>query len=176
MRYRHLAASLGLLLALLSTSPAMAHGGEDHSHDQPTVMAGWLPRATASSEQFEVVLVADGDHAQVFLTDANTNEGIGKAQLQVDFGAKGPSLTATAGQAGWYRLDWQAPAVGEHALTVTVITEETADVLNLNLTIPAAEAGFEHAHSWQEFLPQLMWGGAALLLCGVLGWRWRQKA
>lgn len=170
-----------LMLGLWLLSPtSVAHGGDDHAEKVP-MASGWLPRAEAVSDQFELVLVADGEHAWLYLTDFASSSAIEGADISVDVLASqakanaqhAQTLTAQAdSQAGRYRLDWQAPSAGDYQVTATIVTSATADVLTLTLPIqPASE--FVHQHSFAEFKTPLLWGVAGLLLTTTawIGWR-----
>lgn len=178
-----LALSIGL--GSLVASPAvLAHGGEDHAEKATVAAAGWLPRTAAASKAFELVLVADGEHGWLYLTDFATNQPINEATVTLDLQ---PSQQAAAlsqaglvaqpsGNRGTYRLDWQALAEGDYAVTATIVTADNADVLTMPLVIRSAEP-FAHVHSLAEFKTALIWGVGLLLvaLAAWLGWRRQQR-
>lgn len=171
--------------SLVASPAVLAHGGEDHAEKPTVAAAGWLPRADAASEAFELVLVADGEHGWLYLSDFSSNSPISDATITLDIQPSHPTtvsqpqlgLTATPNtNAGSYRLDWQALAEGEYAVTATIVTAENADVLTMPLAIRAAEP-FAHVHSFAEFKTAFIWVGG-LLLVGVaawLGWRRLQR-
>lgn len=179
-----LAASLSLA-SLLATTAVRAHGGDDHAEKPAVAAAGWLPRAEAASEAFELVLVADGEHGWLYLSDFASNQPVANASLTVDIqpaqqqAASQPQtgLTATpTGNAGSYRLDWQPLTEGDYAVTVTFVTADNADVLTMQLPIRHTET-FEHVHSLAEFKTPMVWGGGllALSVVGWIGWRRQQR-
>lgn len=179
-RRTHIGLALVMLSLWVQSPDSLAHGGDDHAEKVP-MASGWLPRAEAASEQFELVLVADGAHAWLYLTDFASSAAIEGAEISVDLltsqagsTSQAPqTLTAQAdSQLGRYRLDWQAPSAGEYQVTATIVTKDAADVLTLTLPIePASE--FVHQHSFAEFKTPLLWGVAVILISAVawVGWR-----
>lgn len=170
--------------SLVASPAVLAHGGDDHAEKPAVAAAGWLPRAAAASEAFELVLVADGEHGWLYLTDFATNQPINDATLTLDIQpsqSHAAALSQTGmlaqpiGNRGTYRLDWQALAEGDYAVTATIVTAENADVLTMPLVIRAAEP-FAHVHSFAEFKTALIWAGGLLLvgLAAWLGWRRQQ--
>lgn len=175
-----MAGLLSVWLAFASR-PSWAHGGDDHAQPAGAIASGWLPRAQASSELFELVLVADGAHAWLYLTDFKTNAPITVAEVTLELapthaaGTAAQSLQAVAEtMPGQYRVDWQTPAAGEYQATATIVTADTADVLTLTLPL-VPPAAFEHQHSFAEFKTPLLWGLGVILVVvgGVLAWRRR---
>ncbi len=133
------AAMIGL--ALLLGTAARAHEGHDHGAPPPPVDVGIAPRADASSEEFELVVVARGDALRIHLDRFRTNEPVTDALVEIDAG--GETLEAKPDGAGAYVV--AAPALarpGAHDLAITVRSGDLIDILAATLTIPEpANAG-----------------------------------
>ena len=129
-----------LLLGLLLSSTAYAHGGEDHG-DGPK--AGTAAGATsfsvaALSEQFEALLryepLEGGKSAdlRLFLSDYATNAPIKGAKLTLttpeDANLK---WAVTEQEPGVYLVEGQFPANKAYSFALNVVTGETADLLLL---------------------------------------------
>lgn len=172
-------------LSCVLSPVAYSHGGDDHAEKTVAVATGWLPRAQATTESFELVLVADGDHGWLYLSDFKTNQPISDAQLTLDIQpvqqqnttpAQAGLTAQSTGNAGSYRVDWQPLTDGDYAVTATLVSQANADVLTLQL--PMRSAGeFVHVHSWAEFKTPMLWGVAGLIiLVGAwFGWRRHQQ-
>jgi cobalt-zinc-cadmium efflux system membrane fusion protein len=140
MRFRPTLRNLVLALALAApVLPAWAHEGHDHGAPPPPVSATIAPRADASSEDFEMVVIARDGRLQIYLDTFRGNETVADAAIEVD----GPDGTVKAEPdgAGGYRLPapWLARP-GEYALAITVQARDLVDVLTASLTIPAPPA------------------------------------
>ncbi len=140
-----LRATPGLWLLLLTLAigghalPARAHEGHDHGAPPPPVSATIAPRADASSEDFEMVLVARDGRLQIYLDTFRGNEPVPDAVIEVD----GPDGTVKAEPDGSGGYGLPAPWLarpGEHALAITVQAKGLVDVLTASLTIPAPPA------------------------------------
>ena len=129
-----------LLLGLLLTGPAHAHGGEDHGDG---AKAGTAAGATsfsvaALSEQFEVLLryepLEGGKPADLrfFLSDYATNAPIKGAKLTLtnpeDAGLK---WTVTEQEPGMYLVEGQFPANKVYSFTANIVAGDKADLLLL---------------------------------------------
>ena len=99
------AAMIGLALLLGTT--ARAHEGHDHGAPPPPVDVGIAPRADASSEDFELVVVARGDGLRIHLDRFRTNEPVTDALVEIDAG--GETFEAKPDGAGAYVV--AAPAL-----------------------------------------------------------------
>ena len=128
-------------LALVATPIAgFAHGDEDHGDTPaPLPTATSAPRAQAQTGDFELVVEQQGPSLLLFLDRFASNEPVTDAQLEV----QSSDLQATATQVGpgTYRVTgdaWARP--GTHALTISVQTPDTADLLSATLDIPAPVA------------------------------------
>ena len=169
---------LGTALAAAAL-PALAHGDEDHSEPNPVVaavpMASQGPRAEAQTDAFELVATLAQDRLVLHIDRFDTNEPVVGAQVEVDTGTVQAKATPSA--PGVY---WMAQGAlgqpGKHPLTITIETEDTADLLTATLEVtapPAATASGPKSEPW------MAWGlGGTLLLsgAGLLALRRRPRA
>jgi hypothetical protein len=156
--------TVALLAAAFS---AYGHGGEDHSEPPAVVTQILAPRATAATDEFEIVTVVDGKKLIVYVDRFGSNELVTKAKLEVEgAGLKG---VASESSSGVYMLDLAAPlAPGKHALTISIETAETADLIATTLDIAAPTAAVVVETSWTApygygALGLLVLGGAILV-------------
>ncbi len=153
MRFRPTLRNLVLALALSAPAlPASAHEGHDHGAPPPPVSATIAPRADASSEDFEMVVIARDGRLQIYLDTFRGNETVADAAIEVD----GPDGTVKAEPdgAGGYGLPapWLARP-GDYALAITVQAKGLVDVLTASLTIPAPPAPAPAAGArWGEII------------------------
>lgn len=194
---------LAILIAAFM-QPARAHGDEDHSHDDSSAAPATLPeqaqnqmasgpRGTAQTEAFEIVAVlatpdAGTDNKKppaapiltLYLDDFATNAPVLNAKVEVESGTfKAEARMQTPGV-------YVAPAAalakpGNYPLTVSVETQDTADLLDVTLNTHAAytdESAYDdhgdggHKYPWR-------WGigiAAALIAAGLIAARTRAKA
>lgn len=124
-----------LLFALYAfNGVAQAHEGHDHGAPPPPVSSTIAPRADASSNDVELVIVARGDMMEVYIDHFRTNEPITGAAIEID----SPSGTIQlAEENGVYvgSAPWLATP-GTHDLAVTIQGGDIIDVLTSTLTIP----------------------------------------
>ena len=158
---------LGTALAAAAL-PALAHGDEDHSEPHPVAtpapMAAQGPRAEAQTDAFELVATLAQDRLVLHIDRFDTNEPVLGAQVEVDTGSVQAKATQSA--PGVY---WMAQGAlgqpGKHPLTITIETEDTADLLTATLEVtapPAATASGPKSEPW------MAWGlGGAVLLSGA---------
>ena len=160
---------LGTAVAALAL-PALAHGDEDHSEPHPVAaampMAAQGPRAEAQTDAFELVATLEQDRLVLYIDRFDTNEPVVGAQVEVDTG--GVQAKATPASPGVY---WIAQGTlgqpGKHPLTITIETEDTADLLSATLEVPAAPvvAATTTGPSTERWM---LWGlGGTLLLSGA---------
>lgn len=129
-----------LLLGLLLTGTARAHGGEDHGDGpKPGTAAGATSFSVAAlSEQFEVLLryepLEKGQPAdlRLFLSDYATNAPIKGARLTLtnpeDAALK---WAVTEQEPGVYLVEGQFPANKRYSFAANVVAGEQADLLLL---------------------------------------------
>lgn len=166
---------IALIAVSLFPLAAWAHGGEDHGeqgHDSAGLAAvgDVAPRATAQSEDFELVAVASGGKLTLYLDRHADNAPVAGATIEVESGAfKGvarevePGMYVLPGD-GFARHVAQA---GKYPLTLTVQADETTDLLTAMLDLAAPPpAGVEPVHNRGEWV---VWGVAgALSLAGLV--------
>ncbi|WMW81687.1 hypothetical protein RF679_05255 [Undibacterium cyanobacteriorum] len=168
-----LAAALALVLAMLSPS-ARAHGNDDHEHAAPVAnQITVAPRASAQSEDFELVAVLQGARLVIYLDQFASNEAVNGAQIEVE--SKGLfKLLAKESEPGVYVIDLSSlgakmpAAVGKYPLTFTIDAADTSDVLASTLEIAADDESLhDHAASaptWQRWLALASVISAAVLV------------
>lgn len=129
-----------VLLAFMSwTSPALAHGGEDHGTPTAEMPASNQPRAIAASEDYEVVAVLKGGALLIFLDRFADNSPVTEAKLTVTVGSTElhPELTKD----GVYRLQSNLFAQhGKHDLIFAIEDGSKSDLLITSIDIPAHAA------------------------------------
>lgn len=132
---------LGAILGLLHSTPLLAHGGEDHSHDAAAPLATdtRLPRISATSARLTLLGILDGPALTLYLDETDSNRPVPGARL--DISQDQDSRTARETAPGVYQVEMtglQAP--GRHTLVFTVETPEGAELLDGTLEIPTAAA------------------------------------
>lgn len=153
------------VVAAFFALPAWAHGDEDHGDGaKPAMAADSAPRASAQTEEFELVAVVEGGKLTLYLDRFATNEPVADAQIEVESGAL--QAVATQVAPGVYSAPGEAFAKpGKYPLAISVQAGDTSDLLTATLDLAMPVAGVEHAHGWGEWT---VWGASgALLLAGV---------
>ena len=153
-----LLAGVSLTLGLAGTSATFAHGGEDHGAPPPPINTSVAPRATASSEEFEVVTVLADNKLLVYLDRFSSNEPVAGAKLEVE----GTGLKGLAEETapGIYTLAAESVPAAHHPLTISIETTDSADLLTTTLDTTAGTGAVVHVHTWGE---RAVWLGAAVL-------------
>lgn len=161
-----------LATGLLGSGAASGHGGEDHgdeAHARPAPTVASAPRASARSDEFELVAVLDAEQRIVVTLDRfATNAPVGGARLEID--AEGQSAVAAEASPGVYvakiaALTQAAPGM-KLPLTIAIEAGDSADLLTTTLEIPApAERDVATVRGGADSATWLM--GAALLLAAV---------
>ena len=161
---------LGTALAVVAW-PSLAHGDEDHSEPHPVAaavpMAAQGPRAEAQTDAFELVATLAQDRLVLYIDRFDTNEPVVGAQVEVDTGTV--QAKATPASPGVY---WIAQGTlgqpGKHPLTITIETEDTADLLSATLEVSAPAAATPATATALKFERWMAWGlGGTLLLSGA---------
>ncbi|MDD3327242.1 MAG: hypothetical protein PHW25_09190 [Zoogloea sp.] len=154
------------LAALLLAAPVQAHEG--HDHGAPAEAApDWAPRATARSQDFDLVAVLAGDQLVLWLDRARDNAPPAEASIEAESGAwKG---VATAAADGSLRLPAGPLATpGRHEVIFTVQAGGAMDLLPATLVVPApTPAAPGLAGGYRGWIA----GGLAVALLGAVGWR-----
>ena len=157
---------LGTALAAAAL-PALAHGDEDHSEPHAVAtapMAAQGPRAEAQTDAFELVATLAQDRLVLHIDRFDTNEPVVGAQVEVDTGSVQAKATPSSPGVYWMAQGTLGQA-GKHPLTITIETEDTADLLSATLEVPAAPAP---TTSGPKSEPWMAWGlGGTLLLSGA---------
>lgn len=191
--------SMGLLTAVFAAN-VFAHSGHDETPVKPllSIEANQsMARASAHSEQFELVLVwrekavhAEDERSttednpkhqtgelQIYLDDYASNLPVTGAQIEVS----GDNFSGTAKEqsAGVYLLPYE---LGERAaLTFVIQVGEQVDLLVTDLIRPTPAEASKHNHGYLDDFPAY-WPGwltaviAASLLALLLLWRRQQIA
>lgn len=128
----------GFLLALQTMfAPAVwAHEGHDHGDSPPQVVTTAAPRADASSQDFELVVIARGDQWRIFLDTFRGNEPVVGAEIEIDTPRGLLRANAEADAVYVVSAPWLAQP-GQYDLAITVQANGLVDILTANLTIPA---------------------------------------
>lgn len=167
IRKRHYGALLTLWSVILIALPAFAHDGHDHGEEEIAVASEALPRVMATSEQFELVGIAESDTLVIYLDQFATNAPVTDADIEVTIGTE--VAIAEPGEDGVYVVSSAIFAEpGEHELIFGITTPETADLLIGALDVTAFEVT-ANTHEDQNVPFWLI--GAGLLLAGsLIGW------
>ena len=158
-------------VALTFALSALAHAGGDdsdgHSHGEaaaPAMTVAGAPRASAETEEFELVAVLEGKKLTLYLDRFATNEPVADAQIEVDSSTLKAAATQVA--PGVYSLPGEAFAKpGKYPLAISVQAGDSSDLLTVTLDLPQSVAGAAPVNSWSNWAA----GGAAgaLLLAGA---------
>lgn len=139
------------------TATAAAHGNDDHEHSAPVANAAAVaPRASAQTEEFELVAVLQGRHLVIYLDRFDTNAAVTGAQLEVASQGKW-KLIAKEGEAGVYVLDLpkgEIERIGKYPLIFSLQTEDSSDVMTASIEIPEEDEAHDHGEN------------------GVMWWKW----
>ena len=159
------------LVSMTFALSALAHAGGDtsdgHSHGEatkPAITADVGPRASAQTEEFELVAVLEGGKLALYLDRFATNEPVADAQIEVESGTLKAAATQVA--PGVYSLPGEAFAhPGKYPLAISVQAGDSSDLLTVTLDLPQAVSGAAPVNSWSNWAV----GGAAgaLLLAGA---------
>lgn len=153
-----------------------AHGGEDHGEEEQKTAAA-MPastgsRAYASSELFELVLVApaagsEGQPIDIYLDYFADNSQVAGAVIELDLA--GFSGKATMVQPGFYQLKAPALKAERHNVTLTIEAGDNLDLLTAELDLTPISTEIVHDHSWTEYSSQLLLALGVLVLA-LLFW------
>ncbi len=166
-----------LLLAACAALPAWAGGdpsdGHTHGPAETAPIALDAPRATAHSEDFELVVVPGAGELRLYLDRYDTNAPVTGARVEVESGV----LRAAARELepGLYTAPGGTFITpGRHPLSVTIETDTTADLLAATLEIGAV-APLATATTFPQWVA---WAGAGGLFAAgaIVTLRRRQRA
>ena len=141
-----------LFLMPLLTGNAFAHGGEEHDEAAaPGVAVEAGPHASAASEDFEFVAVAQGGQLLIYLDRFATNEPVAGAAIEIESGAF--KAVANAVAPGVYTVAGDAfKTPGRHPLTITIETDAKSggdsDLLSATLEVAPQAADAAPAKPW----------------------------
>lgn len=119
------------------------------------------PRATAQTEDFELVAQVQGTTLTLTLDRFDTNAPVLDAQIEVESGANLKAMAKPIAP-GVYALE--APmlaAPGSYPLAFSVQAGDITDLLAATLDIAAPSASTVHVHGWGEWAT---WGASAAVL------------
>ncbi|MCF8176587.1 MAG: LPXTG cell wall anchor domain-containing protein [Burkholderiaceae bacterium] len=149
--------------------PAWAGGdssdGHTHAAPEPVLAVATSPRATATSEDFEIVIALEDNRLVLYVDRFASNEPVTKARIEVE----GAGLKGLASEVapGTYVIDSANPLpAAKHALTISIEAGDTADLLLATLDTSPAAAAEAHIHSWNVWA---VWIVAAMLLLAGIG-------
>lgn len=148
--------AIGLAAAvssMLLAAGAAAHEGHDHGAPPPPVSSTIAPRADASSNDFEVVVIARGDRLRLYVDTFRGNDPVRDAVVEIDT----PAGTQKAEPDGQGAYEVAAPWLarpGRHDLAITVQAAGLVDVLAATLTIPAPSS--VASGGWRERMATLV--------------------
>lgn len=159
---------LSLALSTVSLG-AWAHGGEDHGDAAaPIASAGMAPRASAQTEDFELVAQAQGTRLVLTLDRFATNAPVVDAQIEVESGSV---LKQTAKQIapGVYAVQGTPfVAPGSYPLRFFVQAGDTSDLIATTLEIAAPTPDPGHAPYDVKWVAWAAWAvSAAVLMVGL---------
>lgn len=127
---------LGGAYVLAPLTSALGHPGHDHGPPAPEIRGELLPRTTAHSDLFEVVVIKAQERMLIFLDDYVGNTPVVGATLEV-LAAGELGAVAEIGP-GVYAADWSTPP-GSVDITVIVGAGERSDLLLATLDVPSEE-------------------------------------
>ena len=163
-----------------SALTAGAHGGEDHGEVATApIQVGQAPRAAAQTDDFELVMVLTGAQASgapvltLYLDRFATNVPVAGATVEVESGAF--KAMAKQVEPGVYTVAGAAFAKpGRYPLTVSVQTDEGADLLEASLQHEAHQAAAPASDSvWRKWRG---WAFGTVLVLVIAGWAWRRRS
>ena len=159
------------LVTLVALSLPVWAGGDSsdgHSHGAPVplpVSQGVTPRATAATEEFEIVISLEDKKMVVHVDRFASNEPVIQAKVEIE-GARLKSV-ASETTPGTYVLDVAPPLPpAKHPLTISVEAGDSIDLLCATLDTTASVTTEVHTHGWREWV---VWAlpGALLLITGI---------
>lgn len=163
---------MAFLLSLLRLNLVYAHGNDDHEHAAPAATVVQVaPRASAQTEDFELVAVLQGRSLIIYLDRFADNELVAGALIEVE---SGNLLKVIAKQTapGVYVLELAKGVfekAGKYPLSISVQAGDLGDVMTASLDIPDLS---EESHTHPDESGSWRWPalGGALLILALLGW------
>lgn len=108
------------------------------------------PRATAQTEDFELVAILQGRSLLIYLDNFNTNLAIPDAQIEINSGTQFKAIAKQISP-GLYSIELSKgifEKAGKYPLTITVQAGEVGDIMTTQLDIPELH---EEEHSETHF-------------------------
>lgn len=150
------AARLICALALLVALPAAAHEGHEHAAAPVALPQASNPRASAVSADFELVAELDGRQLRLYLDRYADNSPVLDASIEVESGEWKASAQLDGDS---YRVAQTPFQAGSRIpLIFTIVTPDSADLLETTLELPGEVAPTAHSSRW----PWLAAGSALL--------------
>ena len=156
-----------LATALLTVAfSAFGHGGEDHGAPPAALIQSVAPRASAASDDFEIVAVLEDRKLVVYVDRFASNEPVAGARVEAEGDASAVLGLAGETSPGTYVIHLAAdfPAA-RHPLTISIETSDNADLLSLLLDTSQPEDAAAHSHDWSEWTVWIL--ATVLLLAGA---------
>lgn len=139
-----------VMVFVLSTclaTVAAAHGNDDHEHSAPMATSvAVAPRASAQTDEFELVAVLQAKHLVIYLDRFDSNMAVTGAVIEIDSQGKWKAI-AKETEPGVYLVDLPKgvlESTGKYPLTFSVQTEDSSDVLAASLEIADEEEMHDH--------------------------------
>ena len=153
-----------ILYANLFVLTAWAHEGHDHDKKETVIASEALARVIASSDQFELVGIAETNTLIIYVDRFNTNDPVTNADIEVTIG--NDIAIAELNNDDVYIVSSELfAASGEHELIFSVTTPETADLLIGTLSIDEPQTVSDQDTEY-TLLPWLACG--LLLILGMV--------
>ena len=131
--HRLFAIGAAIAVLFLAAGDVLAHEGHEHEPAPPP--ARTAARGEAQSEALELVAVAEGNALAIYLDRFNSNEPVGRAEIEIETPAGPVTARADAGDVFRIAAPWLEKP-GKYDLIVTVTTDRDSDVLPVTLEIP----------------------------------------
>jgi membrane fusion protein, heavy metal efflux system len=131
--HRLFAIAAAIAVLFLTAGDVLAHEGHEHEPAPPP--ARMAARAEAQSEALELVAVAEGNTLAIYLDRFNSNEPVGRAEIEVETPAGPLAARAEGGDVFRIAAPWLEKP-GKYDLIITVTTDRDIDVLPVTLEIP----------------------------------------
>jgi hypothetical protein len=165
-----------LMLTFSALAQAGGDSGDGHTHgevEKPLAVIAAAPRASAGSEEFELVAVLAEKKLTLYLDRYASNTPVADAQIELESGAL--KLVATQIAPGVYALPGEHFArPGKYPLVFSIQTADSSDLLTTKLEIaqPAAAATKAPGQAQDQ---ALLWGAAGALLLTGIGVVWMRR-
>ena len=164
---------LALGLVLTGTARAGGDSSDGHTHaepEKPVVSADVAPRASAQSEEFELVAVLASKKLTLYLDRYASNAPVADAQIELESGAV--KIVAVQTEPGVYVLPGDPfSRPGKYPLVFSIQTADSADLLTATLEVAPPVAAVP-AKTQDK---RIVWGAAGALLLAGIGVTWIRR-